>query len=58
MKVSSREVTLSGEVSSRADKRRAEDIADSVSGVAHVQNNLRVKQQSTTTMTGGGAKVM
>jgi osmotically-inducible protein OsmY len=40
--VGSREVTLSGMVQSRQDKRRAEDIADSVSGVTHVQNNLRV----------------
>ena len=36
------EVTLSGTVSSRADKRRAEDLADNVSGVKHLQNNLRV----------------
>ena len=41
--VESREVTLSGMVQSRQDKRRAEDIADSVSGVTHVQNNLRVQ---------------
>jgi osmotically-inducible protein OsmY len=60
VKVSGREVTLSGEVSNRADKRRAEDIAESVSGVTHVQNNLRVRQQSTTTATmgGGGSKVI
>ncbi|MBR0557070.1 BON domain-containing protein [Ciceribacter sp. L1K23] len=37
------EVTLDGQVSSRRDKRRAEDCAESVSGVRHVQNNLRVK---------------
>jgi osmotically-inducible protein OsmY len=42
VEVQSREVTLSGMVRSRRDKRRAEDIADSVSGVTHVQNNLRV----------------
>jgi osmotically-inducible protein OsmY len=42
------EVVLSGTVDSRFDKRRAEDIADSVSGVKHVQNNLRVKQSGTT----------
>lgn len=57
VKVSNREVTLSGEVSGRADKRRAEDIADSVSGVTNVQNNLRVKQQSTT-MAGGGPRAI
>jgi len=44
--VSGREVTLSGEVASRTDKRRAEDIAESISGVTHVQNNLRVKQNN------------
>jgi osmotically-inducible protein OsmY len=42
--VQNREVTLSGTVNSRSEKRRAEDIAESVSGVTHVQNNLRVQQ--------------
>lgn len=36
------EVTLSGTVSSRGLKRRAEDLAELASGVTHVQNNLRV----------------
>lgn len=45
VEVSSGEVTLSGEVTSKAAKRRAEDCADAVSGVSHVQNNLRVKRQ-------------
>lgn len=40
--VKDREVTLSGIVSSRQAKRRAEDLAEAVSGVNHVQNNLRV----------------
>ncbi len=44
--VSDREVTLSGEVDSKQAKRRAEDCADSCSGVEHVQNNLRVKSRS------------
>ncbi|WP_414712976.1 BON domain-containing protein [Sphingopyxis sp.] len=35
------EVTLSGTVEDRRAKRRAEDCADAVSGVKHVQNNLR-----------------
>jgi osmotically-inducible protein OsmY len=43
--VSGGEVTLTGTVGSRGEKRRAEDVADSVSGVSHVQNNLRVKQR-------------
>ena len=46
--VSNGEVTLTGTVESRIAKRRAEDIAESVSGVANVQNNLRVSQQSAT----------
>jgi hypothetical protein len=37
------EVTLSGTVASRFEKRRAEDVAEAVSGVTHVQNNLRVR---------------
>lgn len=37
------EVTLNGAVNSREDKRRAEDLADDVSGVRNVQNNLRVE---------------
>jgi osmotically-inducible protein OsmY len=35
-------------VNTRSDKRRAEDIAEDVSGVTHVQNNLRVQAQSAT----------
>lgn len=43
VEVNDREVTLSGLVDHRHDKRRAEDCAESVSGVTHVQNNLRVR---------------
>lgn len=39
------EVTLDGTVTSRQQKRRAEDCVDHVSGVGHVQNNLRVKDR-------------
>ncbi len=46
VQVSKCEVTLNGTVDSREAKRRAEDIADSVSGVRHVQNNLRVRDRS------------
>jgi hypothetical protein len=35
------EVTLNGQVDSKFAKRRAEDVADIVPGVRHVQNNLR-----------------
>lgn len=41
--VASGEVTLNGLVKTRQDKRRAEDLAEAVSGVNHLQNNLRVK---------------
>ena len=40
------EITLSGMVSRRDDKRRAEDIVEDLSGVKHVQNNLRVDPQT------------
>jgi hypothetical protein len=41
------EVTLSGTVDSRESKHRAERIVEHISGVAHVQNNLRVVSGST-----------
>lgn len=44
------EVTLNGEVSSRQAKRAAEDCVDRIAGVKHVQNNLRVKAQSSAPM--------
>ena len=40
--VSNREVTLKGTVPSRDQRRRAEDCAEQVPGVSHVQNNMRV----------------
>ena len=46
-------MTLSGTVDSRDAKRRAEDIAESVPGVQHVQNNLRVSQGSGTSSGSG-----
>ena len=42
--VINREVTLSGTAPSRDQRRRAEDTAEQVAGVAHVQNNVRVSQ--------------
>lgn len=36
------EVTLSGTVADRNAKRRAEDLAESISGVKHLENRLRV----------------
>ena len=41
--VSSAEVILSGTVPDRESKRRAEDIAETISGVRNVENRLRVK---------------
>jgi osmotically-inducible protein OsmY len=52
--VSNHEVTLSGRVNSRFAKRHAEDIAESVSGVTHVQNNLRVQQPTEAMASGAG----
>lgn len=40
------EITLSGTVNSRQDKRRAEDCVELVAGNRHVQNNLRVASSS------------
>ncbi|MFL5742881.1 MAG: BON domain-containing protein [Flavisolibacter sp.] len=42
VKVQGSEVILTGTVDSREDKRCAEDLAESVSGVTNVQNQLRV----------------
>ena len=52
--VSSGEVTLSGTVDHRMAKRRAEDIAEAISGVRHVQNNLRVRDRANTGSMGTG----
>jgi osmotically-inducible protein OsmY len=43
--VSGTEVTLGGTVPSRQQRRRAEICAERVSGVSHVQNNMRVKEE-------------
>ena len=42
LSVADGEVTLDGTVDSKRAKRRAEDLVDSVAGIGHVQNNLRV----------------
>lgn len=41
------EVTLSGQVDSRNAKHRAETIVEDISGVKHVQNNLRIQESTT-----------
>lgn len=47
------EVTLTGTVSNRNERRRAEDLVEDISGVKHVQNNLRVKSGSALEGQGG-----
>jgi osmotically-inducible protein OsmY len=41
------EVVLSGNVNSREEKRRAEDIVESISGVRNVENRIRVGRSDT-----------
>lgn len=47
VRVENGEMTLDGTVDSRQAKRRAEDCVERVSGVRHVQNNLRVSDPRT-----------
>ncbi len=56
VQVSSGEVTLTGQVNDRNAKRRAEDLAEAVSGVKHVQNNLRVKSADSSSMSAASGK--
>jgi osmotically-inducible protein OsmY len=49
------ELTLDGTVDSRDAKRRAEDAVEHISGVKHVQNNLRVQDRSASGDTFGGS---
>jgi osmotically-inducible protein OsmY len=53
IKVDGSEVILSGTVHSREEKRRAEDLAESISGVSNVQNQLRVERQQEYASTSG-----
>ena len=55
MQVKDGEVTLSGTVDDRQQKRHAEDVADAVSGVKHVQNNLRVTKSQNGAKSGWSA---
>ena len=50
--ISNGEVTLTGTVDHRSTKRRAEDLAESVSGVKNVENRLRVTQSMGSQNTG------
>jgi osmotically-inducible protein OsmY len=53
--VSQGEITLNGTVRTRDQKRRAEDLVEDLSGVKHVQNNLRVDEGSTWDRNNSGA---
>lgn len=44
------EVTLTGSIKSRIVKRYVEDLVESVSGVRHVQNNLRIQPRASVLM--------
>lgn len=46
VQVSKGEVTLNGTVTSREQKRRAEDVAERISGVKEVTNQLRVSREA------------
>lgn len=46
VQVSNGEVTLTGTVEDRQSRRRAEDLAEFVSGVTYVQNNIRIGKHS------------
>lgn len=54
--VASGELTLNGTVMNRDAKRRAEDCVEDISGVKHVQNNLRV--QTTGAVAGSAGSAM
>lgn len=52
--VSDGEVTLSGTVENREAKHRAERLVEDLSGVKHVQNNLRIAERNPLTSPGRG----
>jgi osmotically-inducible protein OsmY len=53
--VSEGEVTLTGTIDSKQAKRRAEDIADTISGVSNVLNQLRLKPADGSTFRSGAS---
>jgi len=46
-------VTLTGTVRERQDKRRIEELVESLSGVDDVKNEIRVKRETASTSTTG-----
>jgi osmotically-inducible protein OsmY len=53
VKVEQGEVSLSGSVANRESKRRAEDIAESVSGVKNVENRIKIASESSESKSNG-----
>ena len=53
IEVSGTEVVLTGTVTSKDEKRRAEDIAEGVSGVRNVENRIKVAESTSNSYTGG-----
>jgi hypothetical protein len=45
VRVEEREITLAGFVHDRPSRRRAEDIAEGISGVTNVRNDLRIRER-------------
>ncbi len=56
IEVNGGEIILNGTVESRYEKRLAEDVVESVSGVKHVENRLRVSQGSSYGMSTGSSE--
>lgn len=52
VEVKNGEVILSGTVTDRSDKRRAEDLVESVSGVSNVENRIRVSSAGSSKQSG------
>lgn len=53
VQIQNNEVILSGTVHSKEEKRRAEDLAESISGVRNVENRLRVSREDDSSLFGG-----
>ncbi|HEV7333291.1 MAG TPA: BON domain-containing protein [Flavisolibacter sp.] len=53
VQIQNNEVILTGTVRSKEEKRRAEDLVESISGVRHVENRLRVSREDGTSLFGG-----
>lgn len=54
IEVSAGEIVITGTVNSKHEKRRIEDIVESVSGVSNVENRIKVKSHSYSTASNSG----